>query len=205
MIRHITMGVVTVVSATVVGLTATMSFGTAMRSVASTASTCGDASDCTPDTFAETILTEIGAPVTPANLFAMKVWEKSEGGGGGCRTEKVSTRPWWSSGPWCNPLGTSQQNAGSRRNKDGTIQNWNTHGVQAFVDAANHTGWYWGLQATAKTITGGLHDNIYQALKMPLAGNTDQCNHLKTEVTNPKFRQWGTANWASCYTEPYKP
>jgi len=198
MLRYITIGVAAVSAAVVVSQATGASPRTAMQPVASAATSCESTNSCTPTTFAEAVLIDIGAPTTPANLFAMRVWEKSEGGGAGCPGQPPNKAPWsYSPGPWGNPLGTTQRNPGSRS------KNWNGDGVQAYVDAAGHTCWYWGIQATGKTITG-LHPNIHKALVEPSAGNTEQCNHLKREVTNSNFPLWGTpaAGWASCYKEP---
>lgn len=103
------------------------------------------AGDLTPTSWAQALLTAIGAPVSPENLRAITAWERAEGGH-------------WSNGARFNPLNTTQRMPGSAP--------MNSVGVQAY------TSWSQGLTATVTTLRNGHYGGILAALR---AGSCAPC------------------------------
>ena len=95
------------------------------------------AGDLTPITWAQTLLSAIGAPVSSENLRAITTWERAEGGH-------------WQNAARFNPLNTTQRMPGS--------VSMNSVGVQAY------TSWSQGLQATVTTLRNGHYGGILAAL-----------------------------------------
>ena len=147
---------------------------------------CTAANSCTPTTFADALLAfpGVNAPRTAANINAIKIWERREGGGKGC----PNSPPEWSysPGPAGNPLNTTRAEPGS--------SNYNSVGVQQYRDFAGHTCWYWGLQADGGALTNGLYANIINVLRTPSADNRTQCIRLAQAVGNSP---WGTGNFSA--------
>jgi hypothetical protein len=155
---------------------------------ATSVSGCASSNSCSPQTFAQSILSYpgVGAPATPANLFAIETWERAEGGGAGCPGQLPRNQPWpYSSGPAGNPLNTTQHNAGSQ------AKAWNSIGVQAFQNASGNTCWSWGIKATGDTLTNGDYTTILAALRAPAATDKGQCDRLASAVY---YSPWGTKN-----------
>jgi hypothetical protein len=154
---------------------------------AAAAAHCTATNNCSPQTFAEAILAYpgIGAPVNGPNLYAMKVWERAEGGGAGCPGQPPHTAPWSNSrGPAGNPLGTTQPEPGST--------NWNSIGVKVYHNTPGHTCWYWGIKANGDTLENGHYGNVIAALRSPATTSRDQCIRLARAVGNSP---WGTGDF----------
>ena len=154
---------------------------------------CTPDNSCTSQTFADTLLVQpgINAPVTASNEYAIEAWELREGGGAGCPGQGASQPPWsYSRGPAGNPLNTTQPDAGS------ASPPWNSVGVQIFQDADGQTCWYWGILATAETLTGpyGNYGPIISVLQQPAASDQAQCIRLADVVGSS---EWGTPNFSS--------
>ena len=154
---------------------------------------CAAANNCTPQTFADAVLTYsgIGAPVTASNEYALEVWELAEGGGAGCPGQPARTSPWsYSPGPAGNPLNTTQSEPG-----DST---WNSVGVKIFANADGETCWYWGVRANAGTLVAGASEYGYgaiiSALQNPSSSNDAQCDAVAVAVGHSS---WGTGNFSS--------
>jgi hypothetical protein len=154
----------------------------------STGGDCTATNSCTPTTFANALLAYASAPVTVANAYAITKWERMEGGGAGCGSQRPLTAPWsYSRGPAGNPLATTQREPGST--------SWNSVGVQVFADADGHTCWYWGLKANGDVLVGtGFYGNILAVLRSPVSDPTQQCDRLAVAVA---ASPWGTANFSS--------
>ena len=179
-----------------IGSPATVDFGGVMHVYAAGPrppdTDCTANNSCTPQTFADTLLVQPGvdAPVTQANEYAIEKWELREGGGAGCPGQAPSQPPWpYSRGPSGNPLNTTQPDTGSG-------PAWNSVGVQSYQDAAGRTCWYWGVLATAETITGpfGGYGPIIAALQQPAPDDFSQCVRVADAVGNSS---WGTPNFSS--------
>lgn len=82
----------------------------------------------TPDDFAKSLLSRLGAKPTQDNIDAIKIWAKKESGGV------------WGAGADYNPLNTTLKMEGAT--------NFNTAGVQ------NYGSFEQGVEATAQTLTG---------------------------------------------------
>lgn len=96
--------------------------------------TCATTNNCTPQTFAEALITYPGVdgPITPANAYAVETWERAEGGA-------------WANSAHCNPINTTQPEPGSTPiNSLG-----NGVGVQSYTDSAGPPCWYWASRPTA--------------------------------------------------------
>ena len=72
---------------------------------------------------------------------------------------------------------------------------WNGVGVRIYGDGYGQTCWYWGILATAQTLTGsiGNYGPILAALQNPVVDNRDQCDRVATAVGNSK---WGTGDFS---------
>jgi hypothetical protein len=152
---------------------------------------CSPNDSCTPQTFADTLLSQSGinAPITASNEFALETWALAEGGGAGCPGQPPNESPWQNSaGPAGNPLNTTQPEPGST--------NWNSVGVKIYADGNGQTCWYWGVLATTQTITGsiGNYGPIISALQNPVLNDTSQCDRVATAVGNS---EWGTGNFSA--------
>ncbi len=150
---------------------------------------CAPSNSCNPTTFADNIFVYpgIGAPVTASNEYAMRVWERREGGGAGCPGQAPNTAPWaYSAGPAGNPINTTQPEPGSTR--------WNSVGVQIFHDYGGQTCWHWGITANGDTLLNGYYPGILAVLRSPVADNYQQCVRLAQAVGNSP---WGTGNFQS--------
>jgi len=153
---------------------------------------CTGDNSCTPNTFADDIFVYpgINAPATAANEFAMRVWERREGGGAGCPGQAAWTAPWaYSGGPAGNPINTTQWEPGS--------SNWNSVGVKIFSDNSGHTCWFWGVKANGDTLLNGYYGPILSALRNPVADSYNQCVRLAQAVGSTP---WGTGNFQSSCT-----
>ena len=151
---------------------------------------CTPNNSCTPQTFADTLLSQPGvnAPITASNEYAIETWELAEGGGAGCPGQPPRQSPWRnSSGPAGNPLNTTQPEPGST--------NWNSVGVKIYSDGNGQTCWYWGVLATTQTITGpiGNYGPILAAFRNPVLDNQSQCDRVAVAVGNS---EWGTGNFS---------
>ncbi|MGH3394673.1 MAG: hypothetical protein ACRDPO_08285, partial [Streptosporangiaceae bacterium] len=149
---------------------------------------CGAADNCTPQTFADAVLSYpgVGGPATASNEFAVETWERAEDGGAGCPGQPAHTAPWASSaGPAGNPLNTTQQEPGSTA--------WNSDGVQIYRDYGGSTCWEWGIKAAATTLLNGFYSNILAVLDNPTSSNSTQCVDLADAVGNSP---WGTGNFS---------
>jgi hypothetical protein len=91
----------------------------------------------TPQSWAISLLTAIGAPTTQVNVQSIIAWEAREGGN-------------WNNTAQYNPLNTTQTEPGS--------YSINPVGVQAFPS------WAEGLSATISTLNNGDYNDILQAL-----------------------------------------
>jgi hypothetical protein len=156
-----------------------------------TAPTSG--TDCTSDdscnqlTFADLVLSDIGAPVTSANEYAFETWERAEGGGYGCPLAAGESNPWPDLNDAAgNPLDTTETEPGST--------SINSANVQAYADGNGETCWYWGVTATVATLDNGYYSGIISALDSPSTSDTAQCDDLATAVGNSP---WGTGNFSS--------
>jgi hypothetical protein len=152
---------------------------------------CTPDNSCTPQTFADTLLSQPGidAPITASNEYALETWALAEGGGAGCPGQPADQSPWQNSaGPAGNPLNTTQTEPGST--------NWNPVGVQIYSNADGQTCWYWGVLATTQTLTGaiGNYGPIISALRNPVLDDYSQCVQLATAVGNS---EWGTGNFSA--------
>jgi len=154
---------------------------------------CAASDNCTPQTFADAVLTYpgIGAPVTASNEYAIEVWELAEGGGAGCPGQPARTSPWsYSPGPAGNPLNTTQTEPGSTA--------WNSANVQIFANSDGQTCWYWGVKANAGTLVSGSsaygYGAIISALQNPSSSNDSQCDAVAVAVGHSS---WGTGNFSS--------
>jgi hypothetical protein len=98
------------------------------------------AKEYTPQTFAEALLTAIGAPVTKMTVADIMSWETAEGGH-------------WANSAKYNPLNTTWQLNGSSPMKN------NSAGVQSFKS------WNDGITATVKTLTNGHYQQIIEELQ----------------------------------------
>jgi hypothetical protein len=146
------------------------------------AGNCGDANNCTADTFAEAIFSyaNINAPNTQPNRHAFETWEDKEGGN-------------WQNTAYCNPLNTTQTEPGSYPIPG------NSAGVQAFVNGYGHTCWYWGIKATGDTLLAGsgsfrVYRDILHALRDPKIYDHDQCLNLAYAVLHSP---WGTGDFSA--------
>jgi len=163
------------------------------------AGNCGPANSCTPQTFADALLSYPGvnAPVTASNEFAIEAWEAQEGGGAGCPGQPAYAAPWASSpGPAGNPLNTTQPEPGSTP--------WNTvphtDGVQIYADADGETCWDWGITANGTALTNGDYGAIINVLQNPSPDDYTQCVDLANAVAppgDPAGDVWGTANFSA--------
>lgn len=135
---------------------------------------CATAGNCSPQGFADAILTYPGvnAPVTPANESALETWERAEGGN-------------WNNGASGNPLNTTQREPGST--------SINSVGVQAFHDTGGHTYWWWGIKANGDTLQNGNYPPILSALRSPAGDAHGQCVKLAGAVGSTP---WGTGNFS---------
>ena len=150
---------------------------------------CGAANNCTPQTFADAILSYpgIGGVVTASNEYAIETWERAEGGGAGCPGQPAHTAPWANSaGPAGNPINTTQQEPGSSA--------WNSVGVQAYQNSDGATCWEWGIKANADTLLNGFYSNILSVFDNPVSSNSSQCVDLADAVGNSP---WGTGNFSA--------
>jgi uncharacterized protein with FMN-binding domain len=150
---------------------------------------CGAADDCTPQTFADALLSYpgISGVITASNEYALETWERVEGGGAGCPGQPARTAPWaYSAGPAGNPINTTQQEPGSTA--------WNSVGVQVYQDFDGLTCWQWGIKANASTLLNGFYSNILSVLDNPVSSNTSQCVDLADAVGNSP---WGTGNFSA--------
>ena len=57
---------------------------------------CTPNDSCTPQTFADTLLSQPGidAPITASNEYALETWALAEGGGAGCPGQPPNQVPW---------------------------------------------------------------------------------------------------------------
>jgi hypothetical protein len=152
---------------------------------------CTPNNACTPQSFADTLLTQPGvnAPITASNEYALEIWALAEGGGAGCPGQPADQLPWSNSGgPAGNPLNTTQHEPGST--------NWNGVGVQIYRDGSGATCWSWGVLATTQTITGaiGNYGPILSAFRNPSLDARTQCGRVAVAVGNS---QWGTGNFSA--------
>ena len=150
---------------------------------------CGAANNCTPQTFADAILSYpgIGGVITASNEYAIETWERAEGGGAGCPGQPAHTAPWANSaGPAGNPINTTQQEPGSSA--------WNSVGVQAYQNSDGSTCWEWGIKANADTLLNGFYSNILSVFDNPVSSNSSQCVDLADAVGNSP---WGTGNFSA--------
>ena len=104
--------------------------------------------------FATSVLTDLGAPVTQSNLDFIERWIAREGGGGAN-----------------NPLNTTQQMSGS------TALSGNSAGVQNYGDLDV------GVQATVKTLRNGYYPNIVAALMAGNASQADAQGVLASDLS----------------------
>jgi hypothetical protein len=151
---------------------------------AGTGGDCTVGNSCTPTTFASQLLAYPGvaAPVTAANVYAVRIWERYEGGGNGCPN---SSSEWsYSPGPAGNPLNTNRTEPGSTT--------WNSDGVKIYRDYDGHTCWYWGLKANGDALTNGLYGGIISVLRSPAADNYAQCVRVAQAVLDTR---WGTTSY----------
>ena len=91
----------------------------------------------TPQTFAEAILTRIGAPITKLNVADIMSWENAEGGA-------------WGGGAAFNPLNTTRKGYAS--------SDFNSAGVQ------NYKNWGDGINATLDTLNLPAYKTVAEAL-----------------------------------------
>ena len=91
----------------------------------------------TPQTFAEAILTRMGAPITKLNVADMMSWENAEGGA-------------WGGGAAFNPLNTTRAGYAST--------NFNSAGVQSYRN------WGDGINATLDTLNLPAYKTVAEAL-----------------------------------------
>ena len=150
---------------------------------------CGAANNCTPQTFADAILSYPGIKgvITASNEFALETWERAEGGGAGCPGQPAYTSPWaYSGGPAGNPINTTQQEPGSTP--------WNSIGVQIYQNYDGVTCWEWGIKANADTLLNGFYPNILSVLDSPSSSDYNQCVDLADAVGNSP---WGTGNFSA--------
>jgi len=153
------------------------------------ASGCGAANNCTPQTFADALLSYpgINGVITTSNEYALETWERVEGGGAGCPGQPAFTAPWANSaGPAGNPINTTQQEPGSSA--------FNSVGVQAYQNDGGVTCWEWGIKATADTLLNGFYPNILSVLDNPVSSSSTQCVDLAAAVGNSP---WGTGNFSA--------
>jgi peptidoglycan hydrolase-like protein with peptidoglycan-binding domain len=153
---------------------------------------CAASDSCTPQSFAQAILQYPGiqAPATAANLHAMVVWERVEGGGAGCPGQPAHAAPWaYSPGPAGNPLNTNRQEPGS-------VGTWNSDGVRTYGDAAGHTCWFWGIKANGDALLLSFYGQVRATLRNPSSSSLTQCVALARAVgASP----WGTGDFeGSC-------
>ena len=155
---------------------------------------CAAANDCTPQTFADALLTYpgVGGVVTPSNEYAIEAWEAAEGGGAGCPGQPANAAPWASSpGPAGNPLNTTQPEPGD--------SDWNSVGVKIYADADGQTCWYWGITGNGTALTNGLYGAILNVLGNPSSDDYTQCVDLANAVAppgDPSADIWGTPNFS---------
>jgi hypothetical protein len=150
---------------------------------------CGAANNCTPQTFADAILSYpgINGVITASNEYAIETWERAEGGGAGCPGQPAHTAPWaYSGGPAGNPINTTQQEPGSTA--------WNSVGVQVYQNYDGVTCWEWGIKANADTLLNGFYANILSVLDNPVSSDHSQCVDLADAVGNSP---WGTGNFSA--------
>jgi hypothetical protein len=166
-----------------------MKAGTSPTITPPAASNCAAANDCTPQTFADAILTYpgINGVVTSSNEFSLETWERAEGGGAGCPGQSPNTAPWANSaGPAGNPINTTEPEPGST--------NWNSVGVQIYANSGGQTCWYWGIKANSDTLLNGFYGNILSVLDNPVSDDHTQCVDLADAVGNSP---WGTGNFSA--------
>ena len=168
--------------------------GTSAVYVAPPTSTgCAANNSCTPQTFADAVLSGVSAPVTASDEFALETWARAEGGGAGCPGQPAHTSPWANSaGPAGNPMNTTLPEPGSTA--------WNSANVQIYANASGQTCWYWGIKATVDTLLDGTSADNYgpvlSDLRNPVSNNDQQCVDLAEAVGNSK---WGTGDFqADC-------
>jgi hypothetical protein len=152
-------------------------------------SNCEAANNCTPQTFADELLSYpgVGGVITASNEFALEQWELEEGGGAGCPGQPPNTAPWANSpGPAGNPLNTELSEPGST--------DWNSGGVQEYANSDGETCWYWGVTANATALLNGLYTNILSVLDNPSSSDYDQCIDLSNAVVDSP---WGTESFSS--------
>lgn len=151
---------------------------------------CMSTNTCTPASFAQALLAEpkISGPATPANVYALTIWEAAEGGGAGCPGQPPYKSPWsYSPGPAANPINTTQSDPGSQ------AQVWNSIGVQQYQNAQGQTCWYWGLFANYETLVNGYYAKIIHVLQNPASSDHQQCLNLAVAVGDTP---WGTGNFS---------
>jgi hypothetical protein len=150
---------------------------------------CGAANNCTPQTFADAILSypSINGVITASNEYAIETWERAEGGGAGCPGQPANTAPWANSaGPAGNPINTTQQEPGSTT--------WNSVGVQIYQNYDGVTCWEWGIKANSDTLLNGFYANILSVLDNPVSSDNGQCVDLADAVGDSP---WGTGNFSA--------
>jgi hypothetical protein len=150
---------------------------------------CGAANNCTPQTFADAILSYpgINGVITASNEYALETWERAEGGGAGCPGQPAGTAPWaYSAGPAGNPINTTQQEPGSTT--------WNSVGVQIYQNYDGVTCWEWGIKANADTLLNGFYGSIISVLDNPVSSDYSQCVDLADAVGSTP---WGTGNFSA--------
>lgn len=152
---------------------------------------------CNPTTFADNLLVypSISGPVTGPNEYALQKWNLAEGGGGGCDSQKPGPWPLHQDGGYgaaANPFNTTQGEPGSYNYRTSPPY------VQSYTDYQSASCWYWGVKATADTLTNGYYPPILAVLRSPAGDNHTQCVNLAYAITHPR-NYWGTADFSgSC-------
>jgi peptidoglycan hydrolase CwlO-like protein len=116
----------------------------AAKQAAGKAAQGGSSGEYTPESWARTLLSRCGLPVTSQNVKAIVAWEMAEGGN-------------WANSAHYNPLNTTMSEPGAT--------SINSVGVKAY------TSWDQGFDATIATLNNGCYGVIISALK---AGNNAQ-------------------------------
>jgi hypothetical protein len=118
----------------------------------------------TETSWATTLLSKIGAPVTDQNVSALTTWMKFEGGGGGKSTGLGKNSAMY------NPLNTTQGAPGA--------SSMNSVGVKSYLS------WDQGLDATVQTLMNGKYTGILAALQ--------QGNNASGVLSAVNASPWGT-------------